>query len=306
MFEHLRTTTEFRELPRKPSDQVVLTIAEIRDFLKVIDFITDSWGSASLAIMKLALAGDELWRFDGAYRKMIEETASWASRIAAGLRPDWVTNEFRGIREILRINNKACSEKDELKRCSDLRSHRCRLLAFIEEEEATYHATGIRSAPAETELTNEGNKSIATVQHVRQEMPAIGAVGAKQPSADVANEFHAPPSDVPEANGYVESPADSAAYVPFIEIETEEATAESGLTRRQIVSILENYEQCQVRWTRPKSRAGKPKKNRRNVHFIDWRRYLKRIKSLGKKDFPPLSEEELERRKESIRASGAR
>lgn len=81
----------------------------------------------------------------------------------------------------------------------------------------------------------------------------------------------------PQADGYVEQPADPTAYVPMATILAEHAGELRGdLTERRLRTIIEDHATNRIRWTRPLTKDGKRAQNRRHVHLNDWLDWLRR------------------------------
>ena len=81
-------------------------------------------------------------------------------------------------------------------------------------------------------------------------------------------------ADVPDARGYVESPADPTAYVPASKILNEYTPAELNVTARELPKLLGDYSANHIRWTRPPGKDGTPRRNRLAVHLVDWNAYV--------------------------------
>jgi hypothetical protein len=85
-----------------------------------------------------------------------------------------------------------------------------------------------------------------------------------------------PPSgnDVADENGMVANPAVPSCYVSMTDILNEHTPSERKLTAGRLRRICNDYPQFKVRWTRPLGMDGKPRKNCRCIHLLDWEHYL--------------------------------
>lgn len=88
-----------------------------------------------------------------------------------------------------------------------------------------------------------------------------------------------PKGSLPDDKGYVAFPADPSAYIPKSVILTKHAP--DWLTERKLTALLEDFQTCRIRWTRPLTRAGKPRSNRRNVHLSDFLNFLNQHAGVG-------------------------
>jgi len=129
------------------------------------------------------------------------------------------------------------------------------------------------------------------------------ALPAGSQSPDVLPAEAVSQGDRPDECGYVERPADPAAYVPAARILAEHTPAGLAISMKELAAILGDYDTNRIRWTRPLARNGRPMRNRRSVHLGDWAAYLKRRLPDDPDGFPRLSEAELESRRAAVRNS---
>lgn len=165
-----------------------------------------------------------------------------------------------------------------------LKTHR-RLVNYSEMQQA---ARGDTRLSSKLKAENDWWKCLRfTVEYNRTRPKALPAKTVSQ-------------DDRPDNCGYVESPADPAAYAPATDILTKHTPADLPILMDRLVAIIEDHDANRVRWTRPLTKNGRPMKNRRSVHLGDWMAYLKRRSPADKDGFPRLTEaeiEDIERRK---------
>lgn len=144
-----------------------------------------------------------------------------------------------------------------------------------------------------------------TAEYNRNRTKAAPSAGSQSPNvlpADAVSQ-----GDKPDEHGYVGLPDDPAAYVPAVEILARHTPADLlPISMDRLVAIIEDYDANRVRWTRPRTKNGRPRQNRRSVHLGDWAAYVNRRLAAEKDGFPRLTEaeiEEIERRKAAIRES---
>lgn len=124
-------------------------------------------------------------------------------------------------------------------------------------------------------------------------------------AASVAEDEASKQAGEPDATGYVENPADASAYIPLVDIVNKHTPKEVSITDKEIITILEDYEDNRIRWMRPAGKDGRPRQNRRNVHLSDWLAYVEQryagVLAGHNEDWPVVSEDEIEDRKDAVR-----
>lgn len=108
--------------------------------------------------------------------------------------------------------------------------------------------------------------------------------------------------DIPDENGFVDSPVDPTAYVRQVDVLAHHTPVELRYTDKELKKIVENGKNC-VRWTRPKNPEGIPIFNRRQIHLGDWSEYIKRQTATESDGAPYVPPGELASRTADVRAT---
>ena len=228
----------------------------------------------------------------------------WFQLTAEGL------NQARRLLKIIddtRILLRRIDESDEPIALSEVECERLRVLMDIENTEVMIRRQLQEEQSYHWLLFGGGRRKVLMFLETAGEPDTRSEIGANAASGSVTSAATKMPNgtsnlDNPNEKGYVENPADPSSYIPARIIRTKHTPKGMVIDDKALGLIVEDFTTNKIRWTRPKTKNGKPHSKRRSVHIVDWMKYVEKSDCVDTEGFPCLTNEEIEAEKKAIRS----